>query len=116
VDIHFSVYTAPALSIFPAMSSAQSCTYEEVYQEFSLDDTFNSSSSPLDTAYAVFQQDRFYVNQQNRIDPNDKPDSVMTNREARATYGQAVRDYLNANGMGQMPAQALIGTQYVVEI
>ncbi|MFQ3184705.1 MAG: hypothetical protein ACI901_001806 [Octadecabacter sp.] len=116
VNIHFSVYTALALSIIPPISFAQSCTYEEVYQEFSLDDTFNSSGSPLDSAYAVFQQDRFYVNQQNRLNPNDKPDSVMTNREARATYGQAVRDYLNANSMGQLPAQALIGTQYVVRI
>ena len=116
MNIPLSVCTALALYIIPAVSFAQNCTYADVYQEFSLGDTFNSSGSSLDAAYAVFQQDRFYVNQQNRLDPNDKTDFIMINREARATYGQAVRTHLNANGMGQISAQELIGSQYVVEL
>ena len=99
-----------------SISQAQSCVYTEVYQDFSYEDTFNSSGSPLGDAYAVFQQDRFYVNQQGRLDPNDKSDSIMVNREARATYGQAIRAYLNAYGMGDMPAQVPVGSQYTVEI
>lgn len=114
MDIRLSVCAALALYIIPSVSVAQSCNYLDVYQEFSLDDTFNSSGSPLDDAYVVFQQDRFYVNQKNRLDPNDKPDPVMINREARATYGQAIRAYLNANGMGQISTQSLIGSQYIV--
>ena len=99
-----------------SIGHAQSCVYTEVYQDFSYEDTLNSSGTPLGDAYAVFQQDRFYVNQQGRLDPNDKPDPVMVNREARATYGQAVRAYIDANGMGEMSAQVLVGSQYTVEI
>lgn len=100
----------------PAVAFSQSCTVAQVSQEFSYEDTFNSSGSPLGDAYAVFQQDRFYVNQQGRLDPNDKPDPIMVNREARANYGQAIRAYMNANGMGDMPVQVLVGSQYTVEI
>lgn len=100
----------------PAVAFSQSCTVAQVSQEFSYEDTFNSSGSALGDAYAVFQQDRFYVNQQGRLDPNDKPDPIMVNREARANYGQAIRAYMNANGMGDMPAQVLVGSQYTVEI
>ena len=103
-------------SLAPAVAFSQSCTVAQVSQEFSYEDTFNSSGSALGDAYAVFQQDRFYVNQQGRLDPNDKPDPIMVNREARANYGQAIRAYMNANGMGDMPAQVLVGSQYTVEI
>lgn len=116
MNICVSACAALALYIIPSVSVAQICSYLEVYQEFSLDDTFNSSGSPLDDAFVVFQQDRFYVNQKNRLDPNDKPDPVMINSEARATYGQAIRSYLNANGMGQMSPRELIGSQYIVEL
>jgi len=103
-------------SLAPAVAFSQSCTVAQVSQEFSYEDTFNSSGSPLGDAYAVFQQDRFYVNQQGRLDPNDQPDPIMVNREARANYGQAIRDYMNSNGMGDMPAQVLVGSQYTVEL
>lgn len=99
-----------------SISHAQSCVYTEVYQDFSYEDTFNSSGSPLSDAYSVFQQDRFYVNQKGRLDSNDKLDPIMVNRKARANYGQAVRAYMNANGMGDMPSQVLVGSQYTVEI
>ncbi len=107
---------AAVLSLISSISHAQSCVYAEVYQDFSYEDTFNSSGTPLGEAYAVFQQDRFYVNQQRRLDPYDKPDPVMVNREARAIYGQAVRAYMNANEMGDMSAQVLVGSQYTVEL
>jgi len=103
-------------SLAPAVAFSQSCTVAQVSQEFSYEDTFNSSGSALSDAYAVFQQDRFYVNQQGRLDPNDKPDPIMVNREARANYGQAIKAYMNANGMSDMPAQVLVGSQYTVEI
>ena len=103
-------------SLAPAVGFSQSCTVAQVSQEFSYEDTFNSSGSALGDAYAVFQQDRFYVNQQERLDPNDKPDPIMVNREARANYGQAIRAYMSANGMDDMPAQVLVGSQYTVEI
>ena len=103
-------------SLAPAVAFSQSCTVAQVSQEFSYEDTFSSSGSALADAYAVFQQDRFYVNQQGRLDPNDERDPIMVNREARANYGQAVRAYMNANGMGDMPAQVLVGSQYTVEI
>jgi hypothetical protein len=113
---HFAIGTALALAAMPTASFSQSCTRVEVYQEFSYEDTFNSAGAPIDAGYAVFQQDRFYVNQQGRLDPFDAPDPVMVSREARSSYGQAVRAFMNANGTGDMPAQTLIGSKYVVEL
>ncbi len=103
-------------SLAPVVAFSQSCSVVQVSQDFSYQDTFNSSGAPLSDAYVVFQQDRFYVNQQGRLDPNDRPDPVMVNRGARSTYGQAIRAYMNANGMGNMPAQVLVGRQYTVEL
>ena len=105
-----------ALIVVPSTSFAQSCAHVVIYQEFSYNDTLNSSGSALGSAYAVFQQDRFYVNERNRLDTNDRTDELLVTREVRAAYGQAVKQYLNAKGKGNMSAQALIGSHYVVDV
>lgn len=108
--------TASGCAFISTFSNAQTCTYAEIRQEISMGDTFNSSGAPLDAPYAVFQQDRYYVNEQNRMDLNDTPDPVMVNRVARENYGQALNSYLSANGMNYIQVQELIGRQYVFEI
>ncbi len=115
-QIAIAIALTSGLAAIPSIGVAQSCIRTEVAQEFSYADTLNSSGSPLTEAHAVFQQDRFYVNQQNRLDPNDKTDPVMVTRDARANYGEAIRSYMNSNAMANMPVEALIGGQYVVEL
>jgi len=112
----FAAILTCGLAAIPGVSAAQSCIRTEVAQEFSYADTLNSSGAPLTEAHTVFQQDRFYVNQQNRLDPNDKTDPVLVTREARASYGEAIRAHMSTIGMAGMPAQALIGSQYIVEL
>ena len=71
-----------ALIAVPSMALGQSCQYAEISQEFSQADTFNSAGAPIGEAYAVFQQDRFYVNAQGLLDPADRPDTILVTREA----------------------------------
>lgn len=104
------------LILYPQIALAQRCSQVTIFQEFSYADTFNSSGSALGSAHAVFQQDRFYVNQQNRLDSNDRTDDLMVTRQARSAYGEAVRRYLISEGLDEMPAQALVGSQYVVDV
>lgn len=104
------------LMLYPQIALAQRCSTVTIFQEFSYADTFNSSGTALGPAHAVFQQDRFYVNQQNRLDPNDRTDDLMVTRQVRSAYGEAVRRYLVAEGLGDLPAQALVGSQYVVDV
>lgn len=104
------------LILHPQIALAQRCSNVTIFQEFSYADTFNSSGSALGPAHSVFQQDRFYVNQQNRLDPNDRTDDLMVTRQARSAYGEAVRRYLVAEGLSDLPAQALVGSQYVVDV
>ena len=114
--LRFILSLGTALAAIPETGAAQTCSQLDIFQDFSFDDTFNSSGSALDAAYAVFQQDRFYVNQRSRLDPGDRQDPLMVTRQARAVYGQAVRDYLSVNGYGDMATQALIGRQYIVRV
>lgn len=105
-----------AMINMPAIGSAQSCRNAEISQEFSQADTFNSSGAPIGEAYAVFQQDRFYVNAQGLRDPADRPDPILVTREARANYGQAVAAFLRADGRGDLSVSDLIGQHYLVEV
>lgn len=112
----FLLLLVSALVQMPGISSAQSCDYTRVYQELSLKDTLNSQGTSLGEAFAVFQQDRFYVNQKNRLDRGDKPDEIMVNRNSRAKYGQAIRNYMNTHGMADIQINDVIGNQYIVEL
>jgi hypothetical protein len=105
-----------ALTVVPSMVLAQSCRYAEISQEFSQADTLNSAGAPIGEAYAVFQQDRFYVNAQNLRDPADVPDAILVTREARAAYGQAVAAFFRAEGRGDLTVSDLIGRHYIVSI
>jgi hypothetical protein len=107
---------AAALAVVPSISLAQACRYAEIFQEFSQADTFNSSGAPIAEAYAVFQQDRFYVNAQDRRDPADLPDTILVNREARASYGQAVAAFLRLQGGENLSVSDLVGQRYRVTI
>ena len=105
-----------ALTAVPSMALAQSCQYAEISQEFSQADTFNSAGAPIGEAYAVFQQDRFYVNAQGLLDPADRPDTILVTREARANYGQAVAAFLRVQGGGGLKVSDLLGQHYTVNI
>lgn len=114
--LSFLMLLVSALVLMPGISSAQSCDYTRVYQELSREDTLNSQGTSLGEAFAVFQQDRFYVNHKNKLDRGDKPDEIMVNRNSRAKYGQAIRYYMNTHGMADIQINDVIGNQYIVEL
>ena len=116
LTLHTALMAIVCLLFSASLSLAQSCVYENLTQEFSYGDTLNSSGAPLSSAHLVFQQDRFYVNQKNRLDPNDLPDAITDSKQARATYGRAVKSYLNANSMQNISVQSLVGSNYVVVV
>lgn len=93
-----------------------SCELYEIKQEISKRDTLNSSGNPLGSSYLVFQQDRYFVNAKNQLDPEDRKDPVMTSKNARQKYGQAISEFIGSSYLSTLPPKDLIGKSFIINV
>ena len=93
-----------------------SCELFEIKQEISKRDTLNSSGNPLGSSYLVFQQDRYFVNAKNQLDPEDRKDPVMTSKNARQKYGQAISEFIGSSYLSTLPPKDLIGKSFIINV
>ena len=93
-----------------------SCEFYEIKQEISKRDTLNSSGTPLGSSYLVFQQDRYFVNAKNQLDPEDRIDPLMTSKNARQKYGQAISEFIGSSYLSNLLPEDLIGKSFIINV
>lgn len=75
-----------------SVSAAWACETSYIRQHVTAADKVNSRGAPLSDPAAFLQQDRYWVHAKGRVDAMDLRDYITTTKEARAWYGQAVRE------------------------
>ena len=87
----FGVICTYFVFTFPVLS----CETSYLIQHVTAADKYNSRGNPITDNAAYLQQDRYWFHAKSRKDPMDGDDHIATTKEARAWYGNAVREAID---------------------
>lgn len=77
------------------ISLAVACETSYIRHHVTQNDKLNSRGVPLSDTAAFLQQDRYWLHVKNQQDQFDVVDYLTTTKEARAWYGEAVREHIS---------------------